>query len=154
MRYSSTLLKQFILGEIRSFIVHNINVWSYKVSGKNFWPIYSLLVEIKNVKVLKNALCLIIGYLVAMETCVTLFWSMHFCKVHSVGPINVCTNFEINQKSLRRPIQKLWINSGFNVFDDLELWPMFYSLPHKKYSNLLAKFHMNPSRVNGWYGRG
>ena len=31
-------------------------------------------------------------YLVAMETCVTLFW-----LVHSIGAINVCTNFEINR---------------------------------------------------------
>ena len=38
---------------------------------------------------MKNALCFIVGYLVAMETSVTLFLSMHFCKVHGIGAINV-----------------------------------------------------------------
>ena len=95
-----------------------------------------------------------------METCVMLFWSMHFCKLHSISPINVCTNFEINrykidklyrqmtnlenmQKSYRmfQPPRSLYdfrfqsydSNSGFNVFDDLDLdhWPMFYWLSHK-----------------------
>ena len=37
----------------------------------------SLFGEIKNVKVLKNSLCFIMGYLVAMETYVTLFWTMY-----------------------------------------------------------------------------
>ena len=48
---------------------------------------------------MKNALCFIMGYLVAIETHVTLYLSMHFCKVHvhSIGAINVCTNFEINR---------------------------------------------------------
>ena len=44
-------------------------------------------------------------------------------------------------------------NSGFNVCDELDLWPMFYWFPHKvgmKYWNLHAKFHTNPSRINGW----
>ena len=36
-------------------------------------------------------------YLVAMETYVTLFLSMHFCKVHGIGAIHMCTNFEINR---------------------------------------------------------
>ena len=50
-------------------------------------------------------------------------------------------------------------NSGFNVFDDLDLHlcHMLYWLSHKvgmKYWNLHAKFHMNPSRINGWYDRG
>ena len=135
-------------------------------------------------------------YLVAMETYVTLFWSMHFCKVHSIGPINVCTNFEINQykidefrkrakivfyltswwlyssdgmfiSNILLPTRSLYdfrfkscgSNSGFNVFDDLDLefWQMFYWLSHKvgmKYWNILTKFHTNPSRINGWYGRG
>ena len=35
------------------------------------------------------------GYLVPMETYVTLFSSIH--SIQSIGPINVCTNFEINQ---------------------------------------------------------
>ena len=38
------------------------------------------------------------GYLVVMETYVTLFLSMHFFgKVHSICPVNVCTKFEINR---------------------------------------------------------
>ena len=66
--------------------------------------------------------------------------------LYSIGPINVCTDFEINpykidevrkyakivfylkehfetnQKSLRLPVQKLWLNySGFRVFGDLDL---------------------------------
>ena len=48
------------------------------------------------VKVLKNALCFIMGYLVAMEIRVTLFLLMQFFMLYSIGPINVCTDFEIN----------------------------------------------------------
>ena len=48
------------------------------------------------VKVLKNALCFIMGYLVAMEIRVTLFLLMQFFVLYSIGPINVCTDFEIN----------------------------------------------------------
>ena len=176
----------------RSLILYNIN----------FWPISSLFAEIQNVKVLKRALCFIMWYVFAMETYITLFLSIHFCKVHSIGPINVCTNFEINrykidefgkhakivcfiwrhvtqkryvvryfwsvfssgtfatyQKSLRLPVQKLWLKQWFNVFDDLDLefWPMLYWLSHKvdmKYWNLHSKIHKNLSRINGWYGRG
>ena len=36
------------------------------------------------------------GYLVAMEIRVTLFLLMHFFMLYSIGPINVCTDFEIN----------------------------------------------------------
>ena len=40
------------------------------------------------------------GYFVAMETYVTLLLLMHvICNVHSLGPINVCTNLENLQKS-------------------------------------------------------
>ena len=46
---------------------------------------------------LKNALCFIMGYLVAMEIRVTLFLLMQFFMLYSIGPINVCTDFEINQ---------------------------------------------------------
>ena len=47
-------------------------------------------------------------------------------------------------------------NSGFRVFGclDLDLWPMFYFLSHAlrmMYWNIHAKFHMNPSSVDGWY---
>ena len=48
------------------------------------------------VKVLKNALCFIMGYLVSMEIRVTLFWLVHFCMIHRIGPINVCTDFDID----------------------------------------------------------
>ena len=36
------------------------------------------------------------GYLVAMEIRVTLFLLMQFFMLCSIGPINVCTDFEIN----------------------------------------------------------
>ena len=48
-------------------------------------------------------------------------------------------------------------NSGFRVFGDLDLdlWPMFYFfLSHAlrmMYWNIQAKFHKNPSSMNGWY---
>ena len=48
------------------------------------------------VNVLKKALCFIMGYLVAMEIRVTLFWFI-CCIIHSIGPINVCTDVEISR---------------------------------------------------------
>ena len=48
------------------------------------------------VNVLKNALCFIMGYLVAMEIRVTLFCFI-CCIMHSIGPINVCTDVEISR---------------------------------------------------------
>ena len=48
--------------------------------GKNLLPISSLFAEIQNVKVLKNLISFIVGYLVAIETRVTLFRSMHFLR--------------------------------------------------------------------------
>ena len=36
------------------------------------------------------------GYLVVMENMLRYFDQWLFCKVLSIGPINVCTNFEIN----------------------------------------------------------
>ena len=37
----------------------------------------------------------IMGYLVAMTISVTLFGLVHmFCMIHSIGPINVCTDFD------------------------------------------------------------
>ena len=36
------------------------------------------------------------GYLVAMEIRVTLLVQL-FCMIHMIGPINVCTDFEINR---------------------------------------------------------
>ena len=50
------------------------------------------------VKVSKNALCFIMGYLVAMVIRVTLYLLVQFCyMLYSIGPINVCTDFEINR---------------------------------------------------------
>ena len=45
-------------------------------------------------------------------------------------------------------------NSGFRVFGDLDLWPMFYCLSHAlriMYWNIHAKFHWNPSSNTRWY---
>ena len=47
-------------------------------------------------------------------------------------------------------------NSGFRVFGDLDrdLWHMFFFLSHAlrmMYWNIYAKFHWNPSSMNGWY---
>ena len=67
-----------------------ISVWS------KFLTNIFIICRNEKAKVLKNALCFIIEYLVAKEACVTLFWSMHFCKVHSMYPINVWADFEIN----------------------------------------------------------
>ena len=55
------------------------------------------------------------------------FYCAVFCMIHIIGPINVCTDFEINtydryfdqeqfetnQKSLCLPIQKLWLKKWF-----------------------------------------
>ena len=51
------------------------------------------------------------GYLVARETYVMLFLSMHFCKIHTIGLINVCTNFEINRYTVMNleNLQKLYV---------------------------------------------
>ena len=46
---------------------------------------------------MENALCFIMGYLVAMETCHVIFYQCKFCKVHGIGAINMCTDFEINR---------------------------------------------------------
>ena len=37
------------------------------------------------------------GYLVAMVIRVTLFLLVQFFMLYSIGPINVCTDFEINR---------------------------------------------------------
>ena len=50
------------------------------------------------VKVLINALCFIMGYLVAMVIRVTLFFiGAIFYMLYSICPMNVCTDFEINR---------------------------------------------------------
>ena len=52
------------------------------------------------VKVLTNALCFVMGYFVAMETCYVTFIDVCFCNIHIIGTINVCTNFEINRYNI------------------------------------------------------
>ena len=54
----------------------------------------------------------------------------------------------------RSPVQKLWLKLTkcvfFNVFGDLDLWPIFWFETHKvrmKYWSLIAKFHKNPSSI-------
>ena len=50
------------------------------------------------IKVLKNALCFMMGYLVAMVIRVMLFFiGAMFYMIYSTGKINVCTDFEINR---------------------------------------------------------
>ena len=57
-----------------------------------------LMGDMAAVKVLKHALCFIMGYFVAMETYVTLLLSMYVFAMYIItGPIDVCTNFEINR---------------------------------------------------------
>ena len=43
------------------------------------------------------------GHLVAMEIRVTLFLLVQFfCMIHIIGPINVCTDFEINRYKIEQ----------------------------------------------------
>ena len=112
------------------------------------------------IKVLKNALCFIMGYLVAMVIRVMLFLLVQFF-IWFTGKINVCTDFEINRfridvmwrknatscvmgtttllidiltRNILKPTRSLYdfrfrsygSHSGFRVFGDLDLWPMFF----------------------------
>ena len=50
------------------------------------------------------------------NTCYVIFIGAILYMLFSIGPINVCTDiyfdkehFETNQKSLRLPVQKLWL---------------------------------------------
>ena len=48
------------------------------------------------------------------NTCYVIFIGAIFYMIYSTGKINVCTDFEkehfeTNQKSLRLPVQKLWL---------------------------------------------
>ena len=54
-----------------------------------------LMGDMAAIKVLKNAICFIIGYFVALETCYVTCIDVRFCNVHSIGTINVCANFQI-----------------------------------------------------------
>ena len=56
-----------------------------------------LFTDIQNIS-FEKSLCYIMGYFVAMETYVMLFFiDACFCNVHRIDPITVCTNFEINR---------------------------------------------------------
>ena len=123
--------------------------------------------------------------------------------IHSICPINVCTDFKINRykidefrkyakivfyltsrdtqimrrtswgldigisiRNIMKPTRSIYdlrfqsygSNSSYHVFWwpwPWPFWPMFY-LSHAlgiMHWNLHAKFHMNPSSINGWYGR-
>ena len=61
--------------------------------------------------VLKNVICfVIVGYLVVMERYITLFLSVQFlCDTYiCIGPINVCTNFEINRYKNAKIVCFVW----------------------------------------------
>ena len=54
--------------------------------------------DMPRLRFLKNALCFIMGYLVAMVIRVMLFLLVQFFyMIYSTGKINVCTDFEINR---------------------------------------------------------
>ena len=83
-----------------------------------------------------------------------------FCKVHSLGPINVCTNFEINRCKIDEFIKHAKIGSKVMAQTVVLMFFMTLTLSFDlcsidchtvcmKYWNHLAKFHRNPSRVNG-----
>ena len=98
MRYSSTLLNQCILGVTLNFDL-SMSLKTLMCGQKCLVRIYdrylaSLIAEI--IVFNEKRPCFIVGYLVVMETHVTLFVLMHFCKVYGIGAINVCTNFDIN----------------------------------------------------------
>ena len=38
--------------------------------------------------------------MVALETCYVILSGAFFCMIHSIGAINVCTNFEINRYNI------------------------------------------------------
>ena len=69
----------------------------------------------------RHEVCFVMGFVVAMETCVILI----FCMIHSIGAINVCTNFEINRYKIFDqehfdtnqnyvPVQQLWLKQWFS----------------------------------------
>ena len=55
------------------------------------------------VKVLKNALCFIMGY---GNTYYVILIGAILCLIHSIGPINVCIEFEINRYTIAKNMQK------------------------------------------------
>ena len=149
------------------------------------------------------------GIWLPWSMCYVILIGEFFSMIHSIGPINVCTDFEINRYKIDefrkhanivcfiwRHVMQKWrcilligitirnilkttrslhdfrfkgytSNNGFHVFDDLDLWPMFYFC-HTHWAQALGwcmemywismrRFiwpHMNPSSINGWYGHG
>ena len=73
-------------------------MWSW-VSGNNFRQISSLFAELKNVEVLKNVLCFMMGFFPSHgNMCPVLLIDAFFAKDHTfLGPINACKNVEINR---------------------------------------------------------
>ena len=41
--------------------------------------------------------------------CYVILIDVFFCKVHSIGLINKCTNFEINRLTILENLQKLYV---------------------------------------------
>ena len=99
------------------------------------------------IKVLKNALCFIMGYLVAMVIRVMLFVLVQFFIVYIVQVKAMCVPIlrsigselttlliGIMTRNILKPTRSLYdfrfksygSNSGFRVFSDLDLWHMFY----------------------------
>ena len=62
------------------------------------------------------------GIFVAMETYVTFFGSMHFfCKLHRIGPSNMCFNFGKNRLNIDDFISRFpfFINQPYHI-DDIQ----------------------------------
>ena len=142
------------------FLSHALRMMYWNIHAKFHWNPSSMNGWYAAVKVLINALCFIMGYLVAMVIRVTLFWLVQFficfivyvqsmcvpilrsigtkltklehmqksrfiwfiwrhvtqkCYVMGHGDSNTSDryfdkeHFETNQKSLRLPVQKLWL---------------------------------------------
>ena len=81
------------------------------VSGKNFWAISSLFSEIKKVKVLKKLYALYWDICLYGNICYVIYINAFF----SLGPINVCTNFEINRFKIEEFRKHANIVCLFNV---------------------------------------
>ena len=92
-----------------------------------------------------------------------------FCKIHSIGTIYVCTNFEINRDKIDEFIKHAQIvrfflchvnqfkqcvlrHSGRTLLIDISIRNIFYLLSHRvgiHYWSLHARVHRNPSSING-----
>ena len=97
----------------------------------------------------------------------TLFdWLHFFCMIHSIGAINVCTNFEIkiyefikhtkivgfiwrHAKTVVMVARILMIDISMTVTFDLCY--IFSRALGMKYWDFHAKFHENRSSINGWH---